>query len=170
MDRQDSKKESLNPASAGPQALVPWLGFSARVLLGLLFVVSGTLKASSAPEEFALVIDSYGLVPSADVVLLLATFLPWVEVILGFALLFGFQTRLASATLGTMLLGFFAAILSTKLRGIELPNCGCFGFGFHPTPNQEMGFNVFWCALAIQAYRAGSERLSLDNWCASGYN
>jgi len=148
----------------------PWLGVAARVLVGLIFVISGTLKAAAPVEEFALVIEYYGVVTSRDLILVLATFLPWLELMLGFALVFGFLTRAAAAGVGGLVLAFAGAIVSTKVRGIELPNCGCFGFGFHPTPSQELALNALWGVCAFQAFRRGSARLSLDNWCRSGYN
>jgi hypothetical protein len=66
-----------------------------------------------------------------------------------------------------MVLAFAAAILYTKLKDIRLPDCGCFGFGFHPTPSQELALNGLWAACAVQAFRSGAERLSLDAWCRS---
>ena len=146
----------------------PWLGLSARLIIGLVFVVSGTLKAAAPAEEFALVIENYGLVSSRDFILTLAAFLPWIEVVVGFALLFGFLTRAAAAAVGGMACTFAAAILYTKINHIILPNCGCFGFGFHPSPSQELALNGLWAACAIQAFRRGADRLSLDNWCCSG--
>ncbi len=141
------------------------LGLAARLIIGLVFIVSGTLKAAAPPEEFALVIEYYRIIPSPEAILFLATFLPWLEVIIGFSLVFGFFTRQAAAAAGAMLLTFIAAIFSTKLRGLELPNCGCFGFRFHPTPSQALVLDTLLIATALQAWRRGAERLSLDLWC-----
>ena len=146
----------------------PWLGLTTRVLLALVFIISGTLKAAAPVEEFALVIENYRLVTSRDLILIVAAFLPWLEVVFGFALLFGFMTRAAAAAIGSMVLAFAGAILYTKLKDIRLPNCGCFGFGFHPTPSQELAMNGLWAACAVQAFRQGAEILSLDNWCRAG--
>ena len=158
----------MSASASGWQSCDPWLGLAARLLVGLVFVVSGTLKAAAPPEEFAFVIENYGLVTSRDLILILAKFLPWIEVIFGFALLFGFLTRAAAAAIGGMVLVFAAAILYTKLNHILLPNCGCFGFGFHLTLSQELAFNGLWAVCAVQAFRSGAQRLSLDAWCRSG--
>ena len=166
MDRKDPQ-DQMRTAPSVWQAVDPWLGLAARLLVGLVFVFSGTLKAAAPVEEFALVIENYGLVTSRDLILILAAFLPWLEVIFGFALLFGFLTRAAAAAIGGMILAFATAILYTKLKDIRLPNCGCFGFGFHPTPSQELALNGLWAACAVQAFRRGAERLSLDVWCRS---
>ena len=168
MDRQDPKKTISGSAEpSGWQTGDPWLGLSARLLLGLVFVVSGTLKAAAPIEEFSLVIENYGLVSSRDLILILAAFLPWLEVIFGFALLFGFLTRAAAAAIGGMVIAFATAILYTKIKDIRLPNCGCFGFGLHPTPSQELAFNGLWAACSVQAFRRGAKYLSLDAWCRS---
>jgi uncharacterized membrane protein YphA (DoxX/SURF4 family) len=169
MDRQDTEQEIAegDAGSAGWQAVDPWLGLAARVLVGLIFVFAGTLKAAAPAEEFALIIENYGLITSRDLILTMAAFLPWFEVIFGFALVFGFLTRAAAAAIGGMVLAFAGAILYTKVYHIRLPNCGCFGFGFHPSPSQELALNGLWAACAVQAFRRGGERLSLDNWCRS---
>ncbi|MBI5239595.1 MAG: DoxX family protein [Elusimicrobia bacterium] len=150
------------------QRVDSWLGLTARVLLGLVFVASGTLKAAAPAEEFALVIESYGLVSSRDLILVMSAFLPWLEVVFGYALLFGFLTRLSAAAIGGMVASFATAILYTILKGIRLPNCGCFGFGFTPTPHQELAMNGLYAVCAVQALRRGAGRLSLDAWCKTG--
>jgi uncharacterized membrane protein YphA (DoxX/SURF4 family) len=128
------------------------------------------MKASAPAEEFALIIESYRLVPSADMILVMATFLPWFELLAGYALILGFLVPLAAVATGIMNLAFILAILSLKARGIELPNCGCFGAGFHPTPTQTLILDIILVAAAVQAFRNGSARLSLDNWRSRGYN
>jgi uncharacterized membrane protein YphA (DoxX/SURF4 family) len=156
--------------SAAPsrwRAADPWLGLAARVILGLVFVAAGTLKAAAPAEEFALVIESYGLVSSRDLILILATFMPWLEVVFGYTLAFGFLTRLSAAVIGGMVASFAFAILFTILKGIHLPDCGCFGFGLRLTQHQELAMNGLWAACAVQAFRRGSRRLSLDNWCGA---
>lgn len=157
MDRQAHKK------------IIPsWGPTAARLALGLVFVVSGTMKAAAPPEEFSVVIEAYDLVPQ-DAALTLATFLPWVELLAGFSLLFGYFNSAAAGLAGGMLLTFIGAILSTKAKGIELPNCGCFGGGFHPSPSVTMVMDVGLAALAVFVFLKGPGRLSLDNWADGGY-
>ena len=145
-----------------------WAGFAARLALGLLFIVSGSSKLSAPKEEFAVVIESYGIV-GADAANAAAALLPWAEVFAGFAVLLGFQTQLASAGAGAMLLVFILAIASTKARGIELPNCGCFGGRFHPKPSTTMLLDSAMLLVAGLAFVYGEAKLSLDNWARGGY-
>ena len=97
----------------GRPAADAWLGLAARVVLGLVFVAAGTLQAAAPAEEFALVIETYGLVTSRDLILVMAAFLPWLEVVFGYALVFGFLTRLSAAVIGGMSVSFaFARTIS----------------------------------------------------------
>jgi len=154
----------------GDKGAGAWLGLAARMAIGLVFVVSGTFKAAAPAEEFALVIDYYRLIGSQDLILVLSTFLPWIEVVVGFALIFGFVTRAAAIAAGGMFLAFIIAVISTKARGIELPNCGCFGFGWHPSATQTLIMDSLLSLASIQVFRQGERIWSLDNWCSSGYN
>ncbi len=141
----------------------PWLGLASRVALGSVLVLAGTLKAGSPAEEFAVVIESYRIVPQ-DMALTLAAFLPWAELLAGYSLILGYLTRQAALASGALLAGFIAALLSARLRGIELPHCGCFGAGWHPSPDLTLLMDLGLAALAALSFRSGARRLSLDNW------
>ena len=141
---------------------------AARVLLGATLIFSGASKVSAPSEEFAVVIEAYNLVP-ADAAQSLAALLPWAELVLGFALLLGYFTQQAALAAAAMLVVFIGAILSTKARGIELPNCGCFGASFHPKPMVTVALDALLLVTAAAAYAYGACRISLDNWANGGY-
>ena len=61
---------------------------------------------------------------------------------------------------------FLGALISTKARGIELPNCGCFGAIFHVPLLATMIMDAFMLAAAGVSFSRGAQRLSLDNWSA----
>lgn len=143
-------------------------GLIARLAIGGVLIVAGTSKLSAPPEEFAVVIESYDLV-SPDAAQTLAAFLPWGELLLGFALIFGFFTPAASLLSGAMFVSFIGALLSTKARGIELPNCGCFGGSFHPKPSVTMLMDAVLVLAAYAAFFHGSRLWSLDNWAEGRY-
>lgn len=145
-----------------------WAGLAARVLLGCVLVFSGASKRAAPPEEFQVVIEAYDLVP-LDAARTLSRFLPWIELAVGFSLLLGFETQLAALAGGAMMATFVAAILSTKARGMELPNCGCFGGRISLPPLVTAGVDTLLIAAAALAFKAGRERLSLDNWASGGY-
>ncbi len=155
-------KQAHADPSAAP-AWLPWAGLAARLVVGAVLVVSGALKAAGAPEEFAIVISFYRIVPDS-MVMSLAAILPWIELFVGWALILGYFTKQAAAAAIGLSSVFFLALLSTKLRGFNLPNCGCFGATWHVPPSATMGLDAALIALAAVALRHGGRRASLDNW------
>jgi uncharacterized membrane protein YphA (DoxX/SURF4 family) len=162
MDRKAAQEVKRGPAPSGRAA---WLGLAARLILAGVFIVSGSSKRAAPPEEFAVVIESYDIVPT-DAARGIAAILPWVELLVGFSLLFGYFTPQASLAAGAMFLAFVVALLSTKVRGINLPNCGCFGGRFHPSPMTTAAMDSVLAVLSYVSLRHGGKRLSLDNWSA----
>ena len=157
----------MSDRKAAPQKPeAPWLkyaGLIARLAVGGVLIVSGALKAAGAPEEFAIILSFYQILPDA-MVMSAAAVLPWLELLVGFSLLFGyFSKQAAGAALGLFSM-FFLALLSTKLRGIELPNCGCFGAAWHVPPSITMALDASLIALASVALRHGGRTASLDSW------
>jgi uncharacterized membrane protein YphA (DoxX/SURF4 family) len=153
-----------------PVAFDP-LGLAARLAVGLVLVVSGTFKAASPPEEFALIISSYQLqFVSTDLARTLAVFLPWLELLVGYALVLGYLKREATLAAAGLFCCFIGALLSIKLRGINLPNCGCFGVGgFHPSPTATLIMDTVLLAACWLAFTRGRTPPSLDNWAEGSY-
>ena len=145
-----------------------WAGLVARLILGLMLVVSGASKTAVPAEEFAVVIEAYDIVP-VDAARTVAALLPWVELLVGFSLLFGYFTPLASLAAGAMFACFLGALISTKARGIELPNCGCFGDAVHFTPAQAFLVDACIASLSYLAWKSAPAPFSLDNWTKGGY-
>ena len=93
-----------------------------RWSLASIFIYAGTTKLMD-PFSFALIIDSYALVP-ASWVRPIALWLPGIEVIAACALLFDIR---GSLVLITLLLFIFMGVLSYGIwMGFEL-TCGCIG-------------------------------------------
>ena len=164
---KNKKHQPPPPPESAPTAAPSWTGLGVRVLLGAVFLFSGLSKAGAAPEDFKAVLETYDILPD-DMLLTMATLLPWLEVLLGFSLISGFWTAAASRAAGGFLGVFVIAILSTKARGIDLANCGCFGAGIHLDPGQAVALDILLIALAFHASRKGSSMTSLDNWVKSG--
>ncbi|MDP3543819.1 MAG: MauE/DoxX family redox-associated membrane protein [Elusimicrobiota bacterium] len=144
------------------------LGLAARLLVGAVLVYAGATKAAGPAEEFAIVIGSYDFLPR-DMVLTVATFLPWVELLLGWALILGFRLKAVAAACGALFAVFLLTLLSVKAKGIELPNCGCFGDGIHLTLTQGLFADSALAALCWLAWKSAPARLSLDSWAEGGY-
>jgi uncharacterized membrane protein YphA (DoxX/SURF4 family) len=101
----------------------PHLVLISRVFIGLLFIVSSLDKIVD-PSAFARSVANYGLLPSW-MPAIIATILPWVELLCGFAVLFGVFLRGSSLLLSAMLAIFTLAVISALLRGLDI-SCGCF--------------------------------------------
>jgi len=97
-------------------------------LIGIILLVAGVLKALD-PASFAIDIQNYRLLPWTWGVLL-ALYLPWVEIFCGAALLFHFAYRGALSIAALLFATFVIAYGSTRLRGLDVA-CGCFGHGIH---------------------------------------
>jgi uncharacterized membrane protein YphA (DoxX/SURF4 family) len=147
-----------------PRALIALLG---RVFVGAVLIYAGASKASAPAEEFALVIGSYDLVPMS-LALPMAGILPWIEIIVGWALLLGVDARMAAAAAGAMTSVFLFAIGTVLARGIQLPNCGCFGESMHFTPLHAFLFDSLLTVLCWIVFKSEPDPLSLDSWSNRG--
>ncbi len=107
------------------------LHWTSRCILSGVFVYSGYIKVES-PLQFAVAITGYQLVPE-NLIFPLATYLPWVEIALGLAILIGWKIRYFAMAAAVLLLSFMVVLSITYLRGIEA-NCGCFSFDDPITP------------------------------------
>ncbi len=96
----------------------------ARLGIGAVFIAAALAKIGDI-ATFALNVHNFRIVPiwSENLV---ATTLPWIELVLGLALVTGIRAR-AGAVLGTALMAVFVAAVGQALvRGLDI-ECGCFG-------------------------------------------
>lgn len=140
---------------------------ASRLAVGVVLVYAGASKASSPAEEFAFVLSAYDVIPR-DFTMPAAALMPWLELFVGWALILGFQTRLTAAAAGTLFVAFLGAVGSAVLRGIALPNCGCFGEALHLSPAQAFAMDLCLAALCWLAWREPSGPASLDSWTERG--
>ena len=94
------------------------------VFLGVIFTVSGCIKIR-LPYDFLYDVYRYELVgpwPGEFI----AAVLPFVEVVIGVALIIGFLTEGALLVSGLLAVVFSIAQATVLLNGLEI-SCGCFG-------------------------------------------
>lgn len=94
-----------------------------RAFLGFVFIVAAVDKAAD-PNAFAVSIGYYKLV-GTDVSLVIATVLPWIELLCGIFLVFGYMPRGSSLLVLFMLVVFTAGVISGIVRNLDI-SCGCF--------------------------------------------
>jgi uncharacterized membrane protein YphA (DoxX/SURF4 family) len=104
-----------------PERILEW---ALRLGLGGIFIYAGIAKLGDV-QQFYLDIHHFELTPS-DVSMVFAVFLPWLEIVLGVALV---VRRLYLGAIGLcalLALVFLGAIGSAWWRGLDI-TCGCFG-------------------------------------------
>ncbi len=94
-----------------------------RLALAAIFLLASVPKIA-APDEFAVAVFRYQLLPDAAVNLV-AIFLPWIELVAAIAILIPRTSAAAAAILFGLLSVFTAAISIDLVRGIDI-SCGCF--------------------------------------------
>lgn len=116
-----------------------------RLLLGAIFVYAGVLKGLDV-EAFAGRVAAYEILPYTWNYII-ATILPFVEMIVGVHLLANRWVRAAAVVVGGLCLTFIGLLLSVQLRGLQI-ECGCFGPEDTSTPLQAIGRNLLLLAMA----------------------
>lgn len=103
-----------------------------RAALAWTFLHAGLLKiwdfrhGQPATPDFVIAIQQYKLLPWPDLTVLLAVYLPWVEIFAAVGL-FVRRVRSGAALLITALTTIFiGALASAWMRGLRI-DCGCFG-------------------------------------------
>jgi uncharacterized membrane protein YphA (DoxX/SURF4 family) len=134
----------------------------ARVILGVLFIVASIDKVSD-PAAFAVSVESYKLL-SHNAALVVATVLPWMELICGVLLVLGVLHRGAGLLLFGLLVVFTVAVVSALVRGLDI-SCGC----FTQDPNaakigwQKIVENLGLIGLSLLVTLSQSSWLSIEN-------
>ena len=94
------------------------------LIIGGIFICAGVIKAMD-PVAFANDIDNYKIL-TWPLVVRLAFYLPWLELLCGLALILRFFYRGGLFILTGLTFVFIAASVIAKVRGLDI-TCGCFG-------------------------------------------
>jgi uncharacterized membrane protein YphA (DoxX/SURF4 family) len=107
-----------------------------RILVGLLFIVSGLIKAND-PIGFSYKLDEYwqvfGMEWMSSLSLVISVFICVAEVVLGVAVIFGSHMVLVSWSLLLMII-FFTFLTFYSAYFNKVTDCGCFGDAVKLTP------------------------------------
>jgi len=95
----------------------------ARLVVGAALVLASIDKIAD-PVAFAASIGNYQLIPHLPA-LVVATVLPWTELISGLFLVFGIFRRGAGLIAACLMAVFTALVISALARGLDIA-CGCF--------------------------------------------
>jgi putative oxidoreductase len=134
-----------------------------RIAMGLLFIYSGFFKAVD-PENFGKVIILYDISPEILVPYAAIVF-PFIELVIGLLLLFGFRIK-ASSFLSIILMIFWIILISISIYRGKSFDCGCFElnqFGI----TEEVGFtavfrDIVFLLILLAVFYARKHILSID--------
>ena len=127
-----------------------WIELAARWVLGFTFIYASFHKIVS-PADFAKLVYGYDLFPEISINLI-AIVIPFLELVIGLALIIGIYPRSAAIIISGLLLAFIAASAINLIRGHEF-NCGCFSSvqdGYASSPELTIARNIFYLALGMQ--------------------
>jgi uncharacterized membrane protein YphA (DoxX/SURF4 family) len=100
-----------------------WLHRVLGVVLGGIFLYAASGKILD-PRPLVTIIWNYRILPAGPINLM-AIYMPWMELLVGLALLTGFKRRAAAVWASALLCSFTVALLINAVRGIDVA-CGCF--------------------------------------------
>ena len=137
-----------------------YLQLTARAVLGIIFIFAGIEKTSN-PEQFAIAISNYKLLPIFSLNLIAIT-LPWLEVVSGTLLIFGISIKENSAIIGALMVSFTIMVIIAVLRGLDI-DCGCFG----TSDGEKVGLlkiieNIGLIVLSIYIYFFDKKSFSIE--------
>jgi len=98
--------------------------FILRLAFGAFFLWSGVAKLKD-PILFAEAVRNFRIVGD-PVAPALALFIPWLEIVAGFAVMTDRFARGGAAVLTTAVIAFTGAVVAGWARGLDI-TCGCFG-------------------------------------------
>lgn len=131
--------------------MIRFLTQFSRVFVGVLFIISGLIK-SNDPIGFGYKLEEYFQVFNTDflipLALPLAVFICAFEIVLGIALLIGYQVRLTLGFLLAMIV-FFTFLTFYSAYYNKVTDCGCFGDALKLTPWQSFTKDVVLLALIL---------------------
>src|SRR5882757_3558437 len=128
------------------------------LIIGGIFIYAGVIKAMD-PVAFANDIDNYKILPW-PLVVRLALYLPWLELLCGLALILRFFYRGGLFILTGLTFVFIAASIIAKVRGLDI-TCGCFGHAsknWNFTTHLGLDFAILIALIALWASSRAQQR------------
>lgn len=98
-----------------------------RIVIGMVYLISGGQKLVEPVENFIYVIESYKIIDNEVLVQWIGWSFPWLEYILGGFLIIGLWLRLAVIGILLLNISFIFVVSQALIRDLPLRECGCFG-------------------------------------------
>ena len=136
---------------------------TARVFLGAVFVIASIDKIAD-PAAFAQSISNYKIIAGASATVL-ATIVPWMELLAGLGMMMGILLRGSTLLAGTLLTIFTGCVISALLRHLDI-SCGCFTQdpGAATIGWYKVLENAVLIAVSVFLYYSRSTRFSIEQY------
>jgi uncharacterized membrane protein YphA (DoxX/SURF4 family) len=127
-----------------------------RLALGALFIAASIDKIVH-PGDFANIIHNYRILPDS-LINIVAIVLPWLEGLLGLAIMTGTLLPGAAVLSNLLLVTFFSALIFNLARGLNV-HCGCFSTKITGEPQtawyivRDSGFLLLGIFVLVQVFR-----------------
>lgn len=134
-----------------------------RILIGLLFVISGGEKVIWPYQNFLYVVQSYEIFPSG-VDVFIARIFPWIEFVTGLLLIAGLWVPQMLRVALAMFAIFILIISQALFRHLPIDECGCFGelISLKPQHTLVMDSLIFLSLVWALRHIKQAEKFSLD--------
>jgi uncharacterized membrane protein YphA (DoxX/SURF4 family) len=123
----------------------------ARVIIGLVFIISGLLKAND-PTGFGFKLHEYfeyfNVTFLNQFAFAISMIVSILEILLGYALLIGLKPKI-TVWCTAVLIAFFWFLVFEASKTTKLSDCGCFGDAIKFTPKRELLNDTIFMALII---------------------
>jgi hypothetical protein len=139
--------------------------FLIRVIIGLLFIISGGEKLLWPYQNFLYVLESYNLLPTGLEFFVARTF-PWIEFLTGVLMLLGLWLPQMIKISLAMFAVFILVIGQALIRQLPIDDCGCFGNLISLKPQHTLIMDSLFFLGLIGTLRniKNAEILSLDRY------
>ena len=142
----------------------PWLTLLARLILGGVLIVAGSLKVGNL-QKSAMAVRAYEMLP-IWLANLFGYVLPWIEIGIGSLLVLGALVKINGLFGAIIMLAFIIAIAQAWARGLSI-DCGCFGGGGSIDPEDtkylsEIIRDIGLLGLGVFLYFYPKGRFALD--------
>ncbi len=162
-DEQNSKRETLWQG-LWRGLTSAWVVVPARVLVAAVFLFAGFSKLLLPHAEVMALVQQYEVIPAA-VIPAIATYLPWIEVLSGTALLIGFFTTYAALAVAAQLVSFSLLMIVVIFSGVVIEDCGCFGnLGWKETPLHVLIRDIIMLGMVGVVLMRRRDSWALDAW------
>jgi putative oxidoreductase len=140
-----------------------YLSFVFRIYIGWLFIYASLTKIPD-PALFAENVAAYQIVPYWGINLV-AVILPMLELVAGFFLILGLQTKAAASILGGLLLMYGLVSIATLLRGFSI-SCGCYDALGDPVDWKKVMTDLVYFFMMVQVFFFDRIYLFRKGWFA----